>query len=618
MLLSLRIENFALIDHLELTFGSGLNVLTGETGAGKSIILDALDLVLGSKASSRVIRAGASKALLEASFQINDRLSTWLEVAEIDPLDEGILVCSRDISNGPGANGQGSLRSRSRVNGVLVNKQQMESLRDRLVEITAQGQTLQLGQPALQRDWLDAFGGRELLAQREKVNHHFVQYQTAQQQLDQYRQNQQQHLQQLDMLHYQLQELQEAELNDPDEQTQLTQEYQRLSYSVELQQQSYEAYQILYDHPQGGACADLLGRAVTILEHMNDVDVQVKPTLDLVQDALTQVQEAGTHIHRYGDGLETDPQRLVDVEARLQQLKQICRKYGPTLDDAIAHQTRIETDLAALTEDGASLSALEQALADTEVGLIQACKLLTALRQSAATDLESRLVAELKPLAMEKVQFQVLLKQAAFTVHGADHIIFVFSPNLGEPMQPLAETASGGEMSRFLLALKACFSKIDPVATFVFDEVDVGVSGRVAQAIAEKLHHLSRNHQILCVTHQPIVAAMADHHFQVEKQVVAQSAQPDGRADESGSSDRTVVRIQPLVGVQRPLALAQLAGGDASNPMMAFAESLLQQATHIRQGNQQTHQQSANQKQVDQKKLRSPAPKNRAKAKRAS
>jgi DNA repair protein RecN (Recombination protein N) len=614
MLLSLRIENFALIDYLELTFGSGLNVLTGETGAGKSIILDALDLVLGGKASSRIIRTGASKALLEASFQISDRLSTWLEVAEIDPLEEGILVCSRDISNGPGANGQGALRSRSRVNGVLVNKQQMESLRDRLVEITAQGQTLQLGQPALQRDWLDAFGGRELLAQRENVHHHFVQYQTAQQQLDQYRQNQQQNLQQLDMLHYQLQELQEAELNDPDEQSQLTQEYQRLSHSVELQQQSYEAYQILYDHPQGGACADLLGRAVTILEHMSDVDVQVKPTLDLVQDALTQIQEAGTHIHRYGDGLETDPQRLVDVEARLQQLKQICRKYGPTLDDAIAHQSRIETDLAALTGDGASVSVLEQALADAEVGLTQACERLTALRQSAATDLEARLVAELKPLAMEKVQFQVLLNQAAFTVHGADRIIFVFSPNPGEPMQPLAETASGGEMSRFLLALKACFSQIDPVATFVFDEVDVGVSGRVAQAIAEKLHHLSRNHQILCVTHQPIVAAMADHHFQVEKQVVAQSAPPNGQEDESGSSDRTVVRIQPLMGVQRPLALAQLAGGDASNPMMAFAESLLQQATHIRQGNQQL----AKQKRGSQKELRSPAPKARAKAKRAS
>jgi DNA repair protein RecN (Recombination protein N) len=608
MLLSLRIENFALIDCLELTFGSGLNVLTGETGAGKSIILDALDLALGAKASSRIIRTGASKALLEASFQISDRLSTWLEDAEIDPLDEGVLVCSRDISNGPGSNGQGTLRSRSRVNGVLVNKQQMESLRDRLVEITAQGQTLQLGQPALQRDWLDAFGGPALLEQRANVNHYFSQYQSAQQQLEQYRKNQQQHLQQLDMLQYQLQELHEAGLNDPEEQTQLAQEYQRLSHSVELQQQSYEAYQILYDHPQGAACADLLGRAATILEQMSDVDVQVKPISDLVQDALTQVQEAGTQVHRYGDALETDPQRLADVEGRLQQLKQICRKYGPTLADAIAHQTRIETDLAALTGDGASLGALEQALADTKIALTQACGLLTTLRQSAAADLEARLVAELKPLAMEKVQFQVVLKPSEPTAYGADRITFVFSPNPGEPMQPLAETASGGEMSRFLLALKACFSQIDPVATFVFDEVDVGVSGRVAQAIAEKLHHLSRSHQILCVTHQPIVAAMADHHFQVEKQVVPSSLQAqDNGGDPDG--DRTVVRIQSLDTRQRSLALAQLAGGDSTNPMMAFAESLLQQATRIREVGQVD--------QGKQGKMRAPA-KARTKAKRAS
>jgi DNA repair protein RecN (Recombination protein N) len=608
MLLSLRIENFALIDRLELTFGSGLNVLTGETGAGKSIILDALDLALGAKASSRIIRTGASRALLEASFQISDRLSTWLEDAEIDPLDEGVLVCSRDISNGPGSNGQGTLRSRSRVNGVLVNKQQMESLRDRLVEITAQGQTLQLGQPALQRDWLDAFGGPALLEQRANVNHYFVQYQSAQQQLEQYRKNQQQHLQQLDMLQYQLQELHEVGLNDPEEQTQLAQEYQRLSHSVELQQQSYEAYQILYDHPQGAACADLLGRAATILEQMSDVDVQVKPISDLVQDALTQVQEAGTQVHRYGDALETDPQRLADVEGRLQQLKQICRKYGPTLADAIAHQTRIEIDLAALTGDGASLGALEKTLADTEIALTQACDLLTTLRQAAAADLEARLVTELKPLAMEKVQFQVVLKPIEPTAYGADRITFVFSPNPGEPMQPLAETASGGEMSRFLLALKACFSQIDPVATFVFDEVDVGVSGRVAQAIAEKLYHLSRSHQILCVTHQPIVAAMADHHFQVEKQVVPSSLQAqDNGGDPDG--DRTVVRIQSLDTRQRSLALAQLAGGDSTNPMMAFAESLLQQATRIREVGQVD--------QGKQGKMRT-STKARTKAKRAS
>ncbi len=572
MLVSLRIENFALVDRLDLTFGSGLNVLTGETGAGKSIILDALDIVLGGKINSRVIRTGTSKTILEASFQLSDRLETWLAAADIDPLDEPFLVCSRDISNS-----QGSLRSRSRVNGVLVNKQQMDSLRDRLVEITAQGQTLQLGQTARQRDWLDAFGGK-IMALRQTVAEQFGRYQAAQQRLEQFRQNEQHCLQQIDMLQYQRQELQEAELNNPDEQTQLNNEYQRLSHGVELQQHSYQTYQLLYDHPQGGACTDLLGNATITLQEMTTVDPQVQPILDLVQEALAQVQEAGSQIHRYGESLETDPQRLEAVELRLQQIKQICRKYGPTLKDAIAHQTRIEEELQSLTGNGQSLADLEADCTATFTVLTQTCSQLSALRQAAATELEARLVKELKPLAMEKVQFQVDLKPMEPAAHGADRIAFTFSPNPGEPLQPLAEIASGGEMSRFLLALKACFTQADPVATLVFDEVDVGVSGRVTQAIAEKLHHLSQHHQVLCVTHQPIIAAMADQHFQVEKQVIGLN----GKDSKIDATSRTVVRIHRLDATQRQQELANLAGGGTSDQILAFAESLLTQAAQIR------------------------------------
>jgi DNA repair protein RecN (Recombination protein N) len=309
---------------------------------------------------------------------------------------------------------------------------------------------------------------------------------------------------------------------------------------------------------------------------MSTVDPQVKPVLDLVQEALAQVQEAGTQIYRYGDSLETDPQRLEEIQGRLQQLKQICRKYGPTLTEAIAHQVRIEQELQALGGDGTSLADLEQDFAAATTALTQACEHLSNLRRTAATDLETRLVAALRPLAMDKVQFQVAQTPIEPTAHGADRVIFTFSPNPGEPLQPLAETASGGEMSRFLLALKACFSQIDPVTTFIFDEVDVGVSGRVAQVIAETLHHLSGAHQILCVTHQPIIAAMADQHFHVEKAVIRSDAKvPD-------EAERTVIRIHPLEPQQRPLALAHLAGGDATDQMLAFAASLLQQADQIR------------------------------------
>lgn len=568
MLLSLQIENFALIDHLGLTFTPGLNVLTGETGAGKSIILDAIDALLGGKISSRMIRTGSDRALLEASFSLDPALESWLVAEDMEPLEGGVLICTREI-----ANPQGNLRSRSRLNGVVVNKQQVEALRDRLIEMTAQGQTVQLEQTGVQREWLDGFGGQKLIQQRQQVAVAFSAFQQAQQALGVYRQNERQQLQQLDLLKYQARELAEVGLEDPEELTQLEQELQRLTHSVELQQQSYKVYQALYQNDTGGmACADLLGEAQATLEDMSRYDAQIQPILALVSEALTQVEEAGRGINTYGNALETDPQRLQAVEERFGVLKQICRKYGPTLAEVIADYQRIQTELAALTGEGQSLEALEVAAQESKTHLEQACKELTHLRQATAQDLEARIVQELKPLAMSKVQFQVAIAPAKLAAHGADSITFLLSPNPGEPLQPLAETASGGEMSRFLLALKACFSQVDPVDTLVFDEIDVGVSGHVAQAIAEKLHQLSQDHQVLCVTHQPMVAAMAQSHFRVEKHVKAAAA-----------AERTLLRVSVLNDQQRREELAQLAGGRSAQDALAFADSLLNQAAAQRQ-----------------------------------
>lgn len=588
MLLSLRIENFALIDRLELTFGAGLNVLTGETGAGKSIILDAIAAVLGDKVTSRMLRTGATRSsgadatrtLLEASFSMTPALQTWLAAQAIAGMEDGTLICSRELSIT--ATG---LRSRSRVNGILVNKQQLDTLRESLVEITAQGQTLQLGQPAIQRQLLDSFGGPALDQQRQQVAAIFADYQAALRALEARQHSQQQRLQRLDLLQYQLQELTAAQLSDPQELTELEQERHRLGHSVELKQQSYAVYQALYQNEQGGlAAADLLGQAEAILTDMHAYDAQLGGILELVSSALTQVAEAGRQINAYGSCLEIDPDRLQVVEARIQELKQICRKYGPTLGDAIAYTEQIRQELAELTAAGETLEALAAACQAHQQRLEQACVALTQDRQAAAQHLEATLVAELKQLAMERVQFQVLLTPTTPTATGADRVDFYFSPNPGEPLQPLAATASGGEMSRFLLALKAVLTQggasLTPV--LIFDEIDVGVSGRVAQAIAHKLHQLARNQQVLCVTHQPIVAAMADHHFRVAKQVVTISDSSDQAA-----AERTIVQVQKLDATQRRQELAQLAGGevgqDGHGSATAFAELLLSQATSLRQ-----------------------------------
>ncbi|MBD1215643.1 MAG: DNA repair protein RecN [Dolichospermum circinale Clear-D4] len=573
MLLYLRIENFALIDHLELDFGAGLNVLTGETGAGKSIILDAIDAVLGGKVSSRVIRTGTNRAMVEATFSVTPPLAAWLSEQEIDLIDDNAVIISREI-----ATTSSNIRSRSRVNGVLVNRQLMGGLRDHLVEITAQGQTVKVGQSAQVRDWLDLYGGDLLLQKRQNVSIAFSIYQQARQALEKRRTSERERLQQLDLLTYQVQELGAANLDDPQEMEILNQERDRLNHVVDLQQMSYKVYQALYqDDQETPTAADLLADGEMILTQMIEYDSQLQSLLELVRDAVAAVMEVGRQINIYGEGLEADPQRLEEVEERIRELKQICRKYGPTLTEAIAYYQRIQNELAELNNSEQSIETLEQEEQLYLQKLHHLSQQLSQLRHQTAADLESRLLTELKPLAMDKVRFQVEIVPTTPTSAGADKITFMFSPNPGEPIQPLTEIASGGEMSRFLLALKSCFHQGNEVGTFIFDEIDVGVSGRVAQAIAEKLHQISQGHQVLCVTHQPLIAAMADRHFRVTKLVI-------NKAVNSNDEQRTVVRVTSLDNLTtRREELAQLAGGKSANQAIAFAESLLLQAANHRE-----------------------------------
>jgi len=606
MLLSLKIENFALIDRLEIDLYAGLNILTGETGAGKSIVLDALDASLGGKVSARMLRTGTDRAMIEATFSINEAIAQWLEIQEIDNLDAETLICSREIT---------ARSNRTRINGVVVNKQQIQELRDHLVEITAQGQTILLSQAAQQREWLDNFGDQVLnqgiSLQRQKVAKLFETKERSRKALFDRQQNERNRLQHLDMLRYQLKELESANLGDPDELENLESDRNRLAHSVELQKHGYAVYEALYQNDEGSACADLLGQAEIILTQMIELDREVEGLLELVTSALAQVEEAGRQINNYTNRLESDPEQLEVIEQRINQIKQICRKYG-TLPEAIAYTEKLQNELAELTDQSISIEDLERKAEHDLQALLKACKKLTELRRQAAIALEQVQINALKMLAMEKVRFQVGIYVIEPNALGGDRIVFEFSPNLGEPLQPLAETASGGEMSRFLLALKTCFVNQKTqelsesasvqfnyanVGTMVFDEIDAGVSGRVAQAIATQLWQISRSSQVLCVTHQPLIAAIADRHFHVSKQVIG---------------DRTQVQIRLLELEERKKELAQIASGktfeqeknqgknqgkgkkekgksgdnadvDAvGGQAIAFAESLLEQAAVIK------------------------------------
>ena len=583
MLSLLRIRNFALIDQLELGFGPGLNVLTGETGAGKSIILDAIDCLLGGKVNGRVVRQGCLTAQIEGTFQINAALEAWLTTQQLESLEPHTLVCSRDLLLG-----SESLRSRSRVNGVIVNRQLLAELRSKLVEITAQGQTVQLMESTVQRNLLDLYGGRPQLEQRQRVEEAYRHYQTAYQALQERRQSEKERLQRLDMLEYQLKELREAQLGEEDEQEQLEQERDRLSHVVELQQLSYQGYQLLYQNDRGEkAVTDLLAEAEHLLSDMSQFDGELETYLEMLRNASAQVIDVGKYLNLYGDRLEADPQRLSEVEERLALLKRITRKYGPSLAEAIAYQEKLEGEAQQINHPEQSLEALEKTLNQAQQTLENHCATLTQLRHQTAQTLEKQLVQELKPLAMEKVIFSCEMSPISPTATGADQVTFYFSPNPGEKIQPLAQTASGGEMSRFLLALKACFSHMESVSqTLIFDEIDVGVSGKVAQAIADKLYQLSQRQQVLCVTHQPLVAALADHHFRVDKTVIAEtSLETPSTSPESASSEvRTVVRLSELDTPQRRQEeLAQLAGGHSAKEALEFARSLLKKAANYRQ-----------------------------------
>jgi DNA repair protein RecN (Recombination protein N) len=585
MLLSLKIENFALIDSLELELYPGLNIMTGETGAGKSIILDALDAALGGKVTARALRTGKERGMVEATFAIaTTNVLNWLTEQQIEPLEGSLLVCSREIT---------TRSNRTRLNGVVVNKQQIESLREHLVEITAQGQTVLLGRGTMQREWLDNFGGTELWQRRETVAHLFEIKERSRLQLWERQNRDRTRLQQIDILQYQIQELDAANLEDANEIGVLENERTRLSHSVDLQQQSYQIYEALYQNDSGSACADLLGKAESILNDMVAVDTSLEDILELVSGALAQVEEAGRQINTYGNNLESDPDRLQTIEDRIRSLKQICRKYGPTLTEAIAYAQKLHQELDSLTNESQSIEELEKIAEVDRKALQAACIVLTKLRQTAALQLEQKLITALQSLAMEKVQFRVAIAAIEPMALGADRITFEFSPNPGEPMQPINEIASGGEMSRFLLALKTCFAQIDPIGTLVFDEIDVGVSGRVSQAIALQLYQLGRDHQVLCVTHQPIVAAIADRHFHVSKHVVTDSVAVSNGA--GAITERTTVRVQLLEPDRRKQELAQLAGGGSvtaevskkkgksKDSAVVFAESLLSQAAELKQ-----------------------------------
>jgi DNA repair protein RecN (Recombination protein N) len=556
VLTGLRLQNIALIEELQLEFSGGFTVLTGETGAGKSILLDALDALLGGS-GPRLLRQGSERGVIEASFSLTPPLQGWLADQELEA-DDNELLLSREwrLSDD-------RLSSRHRLNGVAVNRSQIQELRPLLLDLTVQGQTQQLARPGQQRRWLDRFAGELLQAQLPVVAEAFRAWRAAARALELARLNWEQLQQERERQEQLLSDLEAAQLEDPAERERLQAEENRLAHGVRLQEGVMALIGRLVDGAEESpSVLDHLAACEGELAAMQQLDPELAVLASRCSDGLAQIQDLVRDLDRYGAGLESDPDSLDQLQQRIAQLKALERRHGKSLDELIAWRDVLREQLAPGGAE-ASLEALEAAELAAREQRDRSNAQLSAARHAAAEQLEQQLMQALRPMGLANVRFSVAIEPATPGEDGADAVQFLFSANPGQPLAPLAEVASGGEMSRFLLALKTCLAAADPYVTLLFDEIDAGVSGRVSGAMAELLQQLAQQRQVFCVTHQPLVAAAADHHCRVAKEV-------------QGGTTHT--RVSQLRDTQaRQAELVELAGGD-SGETRSYAASLLKRA----------------------------------------
>jgi len=560
VLLEISIRNFALIDSVRLGLSPGLNVLTGETGAGKSIIIDAVELALGSRASTEVIRTGADKAVVDVVFDVMDSPEVGRLVAEmgLGEAADPTLVLSREVP----ADG----RTSCRVNGRTVNLSVLRELTEHLIDIHGQHEHQSLLRPERHVDVLDAFGGDDAAALRAEV---YAAYRAWQETLDEIRSlagDERDRARRQDLLRFQADEIERAKLRDGEEED-LLGERRLLGNAEKRHEAAAQAYACLYSADSGpGSAHDQLGRALAALEEVAAVDPAVAPTLDAVRQAAVQIDEASRDVRQYRDAVFFDPGRLAEVESRLDLIASLKRKYGSTVAEVLTFGREARAELERLDNSAELLARLEGQARDRRAQLGTVAARLGELRRRLAGELEATIVTSLGDLGMKKTLFGVGLEpEDPPGPKGAEKVEFLFSPNPGEPPKPLSRIASGGEMSRVMLALKAILAETDEIGTMIFDEIDTGVGGGAAQAVGEKLATIALARQVVCVTHLARIASVADAHHLIEKET---------------SGGRTETKVKTLGPKDRVAEVARMLAGHPPTPItLANAKEMLEQGT---------------------------------------
>ncbi|MEW6068926.1 MAG: DNA repair protein RecN [Nitrospirota bacterium] len=543
MLKELRIKNFAIIDDLRIEFQNGLNVLTGETGAGKSIIVDSLGIALGSRAQSDLVRAGEKEAVVEAYFEgikINELPDVGIDISD------GIIL-RRNIS----ATG----KSRAYMNDIMVSLQTLAEIGRPLVDIHGQHEHQSLLSADKHRLFLDSYGKFD--KDIEKVKSLYEEVQALKQEETELKQKAKEREHRLDLLRFQINEIETASLKIGEKEV-LIEEKTILSNIGRLNELTETTYSMLYGSDD--SCIEKLSSILSRVKEMASIDSSISNIQGILESTIPLIEDASLSLRGYKDKYDFQPERLAEIEDRLELIKKLEKKYGEGIEAIIKYRDEAEKELKSIELTDERLASIETELKAKEEMLLIAALSLSEKRKKMAKKMEELIQRELGELAFNNAEFIIDIKQEAISPHGLDKIEFLFSANPGESPKPLAKIASGGELSRVMLALKSIFADFDSIPVLIFDEVDAGIGGKTAVSVGEKLKKISAKHQVLCTTHLPQVAVEGDSHFKIEK----------GQKDE-----RVYVEVNELKGKDRVDEIARMLSGKITDVSLKHAKELL-------------------------------------------
>ncbi len=556
MLLNIFIQDFGIIDQLSIDFAKGFNVLTGETGSGKSIIIDALQVALGGRPSAGQIRSGAKKALIQAAFAVggNKGLNVLLnEMGFADP-DDGIIVMTREVTH------RG--KNLCRINGRVVTLGYYRKVGGFLADLHMQPETHSLLNQEKQRQLLDRFAGKKALEVLEQTNLLYTRWREAHKKYTELNRAAGERARRIDMLRYQIDDIQQADL-DPGEDARLENEKNFLVNAEKISMLAADTCRFLSEGTGNQHSAlDLLAKTIENLRDLVSFDNRNEPLLKALENIFYQTEDIARELARYCAGMDFNPSRLAVVDERLEQIRKLKRKYGKTIEEIHNYLQEAKKELDQLENVDQSLEELLQEVEEIESAYSETAGVLSAIRRKVARELEAAVQQELSDLEMGRVEFKVAFTVLDAPAHdGLERVSFMIATNPGEPLKHLAKIASGGELTRIMLALKALLADADDVPVLVFDEADTGISGKALQAVAEKMMQLGSHHQVICVTHSAQVAGLGQVHYSIIKEY-------DGQ--------RTVTRAKKLNSAERLKELAKmLDGNEVTEVTMSHARQML-------------------------------------------